>query len=81
MQVTLRYFASAREAAGIPSETYDLAPGTTVAGLFVEACTRHPALEALRAHLRFALGEAFVETGTPLEESAVVALIPPVAGG
>lgn len=76
----MRYFAAAREAVGEESESVELPAGRTVADLHAELCARHPGLAAAPA-LRFAVGQHFVDAGTPLADGAEVALIPPVGGG
>ena len=45
MRVTIRYFAAARERAGISSETLELDEAATAAEALAAACARHPALQ------------------------------------
>ncbi len=77
----MRYFAAAREAAGMTSEQVELEDGGTVASLLRELTTRHPALADATRTLRFAVDEDFVDTEALLRDGAEVALIPPVGGG
>jgi molybdopterin synthase sulfur carrier subunit len=81
VNVHVRYFAAAREAAGRSAESVDLAGDGTVAALLAHLCERHPALRERAPSLRFAVDEAFVGLDARLRDDAVVALIPPVGGG
>ena len=81
MQIQVRYFAGAREAVGLDSESIAVDEGTDVAGLLDHLVDRHPALAPHAGNLRFAVGESFAEPGTVLGDGAAVALIPPVGGG
>jgi molybdopterin converting factor subunit 1 len=81
VNVHVRYFAGAREAAGREAETLALDAGSVVADVLRLAVGRHPALAELADSLRFALGEAFVAPEAPLYDEALVAFIPPVGGG
>jgi molybdopterin converting factor subunit 1 len=79
--VTVRYFAAAREAAGLSAETVDLPAEATVTTLLRDLVRRHPGLSALVGTLRVARSDRFVQPGTLLLEGDDVALIPPVSGG
>ena len=81
MEITIRYFAAAREAAGTASETVTADEGATVETLFAALVTAHPELADATSGLRFAIGDAFVPSTTPLHDGATLALIPPVGGG
>jgi molybdopterin synthase sulfur carrier subunit len=82
MEVVVRYFAAAREAAGRSSERLSLEDGATLAHLKSELARRHPGLERLAPSLRYAVDERFAASGDePLLPEAVVALLPPVSGG
>ena len=81
MQVELRYFADAREAAGTDREQVAVRDGETVADVLDAACVRHPTLVEVRARCRVAVDEAFASEQAPLHDGATVALIPPVGGG
>ncbi|GAB4216467.1 MAG: MoaD/ThiS family protein [Sandaracinaceae bacterium] len=82
MRVTLLYFAAVRDLVGIASEEVDL-PASVVTvgalGSWLEA--RHEPLAGRLASVRFALDEQFAGSDEALHDGAVVALIPPVAGG
>ena len=81
MRVLVLYFAAAKEAAGIASETIDIAAGTTVAALLEHAVRSHPALARLANVLRVAVDERFAPSTHVLEAGDAVALLPPASGG
>jgi molybdopterin converting factor subunit 1 len=82
MQVRILYFAAVRELVGLEEETLVL-PSTVrdVRALSAHLEGRHVALAGRLGAVRFAIDEAFAELDARLHEGAVVALIPPVAGG
>jgi molybdopterin synthase sulfur carrier subunit len=83
MKVTVRFFASLREALG-SGETLDLAAGATVGDVRNELMQRSAGhAEALgrgRA-LRCALNQILCDESTPLPDASEVAFFPPVTGG
>jgi sulfur-carrier protein len=83
MQVTVRFFASLREALG-PSETVTLGDAVSVAALrdaLIARGGRHAeALQRGRA-VRCAVDQDMVDESTPLRDGAEVAFFPPVTGG
>ena len=83
MKITVRYFASIREAAGAASEELDTEAGT-IAELRAELLGRSAALaEALapgRA-VRMALNQQLAHEHAGLTEDDEVAFFPPVTGG
>lgn len=82
MRVQILYFAVLRDLVGLEGEAVALPPAVrsiATLGPWLEA--RHPALAGRLAVVRFAVDEAFAGPEAPLHEGAVVALIPPVAGG
>ena len=83
MQVTVRYFASLREALGA-QEQFELADATTLAALrdrLIASSPRHA--EALRRSraLRCAINQQLAEESALLPAGAEVAFFPPVTGG
>jgi molybdopterin synthase sulfur carrier subunit len=83
MKVTLRYFASVREAVGRGSEQRETAAPTLAAlraELVGEGAPYAEALAAGRA-VRMALDQVMADEGTPLRDGAEVAFFPPVTGG
>src|SRR5256885_4714626 len=81
MRVTIRYFAAARERAGISSETLELDEAATAAEALAAACARHPALQPVAQRLRLAVDQEFAAPERKLRDGGEVALIPPVSGG
>jgi sulfur-carrier protein len=82
MRVTIKYFASIREAIGQASEQRETA-ATTLAGLRDELLAAGPAYACLgrgRA-VRMALGQVMSDESTLLQVGCEVAFFPPVTGG
>jgi molybdopterin synthase catalytic subunit len=80
MAIEILYFAAARDAAGLAAERVE-GPFENVAALRAALAARHPRLAAVLARCRIAVDEEFAEDSWPLRDGAVVALVPPVAGG
>ena len=77
--IRIRYFASLREARGLPVEVVSTAARKPV-DLYHELCALHGF--ALPSKLvRFAVNGEFADPNTLLGEGDEVSLIPPVAGG
>ena len=85
MRLTLRYFASLREALG-PGGTLDWAPEgeATAAALRAWLCAQsdaHAEVLAPGRAVRVAVDQALADEAAPLREGAEVAFFPPVTGG
>lgn len=83
MPITVRYFASLREALGA-QEQIEVPPATTLAALREALIARSPQhAEALRRGrtLRCAVDQQLADEATPLHAGAEVAFFPPVTGG
>ena len=83
MRVTVKYFASVREAIGTGSETLDT-QATTLGALRDELLARGGAhADALARHrtVRLALNQAMADESAPLSAGAEIAFFPPVTGG
>jgi molybdopterin synthase sulfur carrier subunit len=83
MKITVKYFASIREAIGRGSEVMDTA-ATTLGGLRDELIARGPAYADSLARgkaVRMALDQVMVDESAGLGEGAEVAFFPPVTGG
>jgi molybdopterin synthase sulfur carrier subunit len=78
MSVTVLYFASLRDAAGIDSE--EVATPASLAQLYDALRTRH-GFTLAREKLRVAVDGAFADWQAPVRDGAEVAFIPPVSGG
>nr|WP_225583227.1 MoaD/ThiS family protein [Pseudoxanthomonas sp. PXM02] len=77
--LTLLYFASLRERAGVASETVDIA-AADLAGLYGDAQARH-GFSWPREHLRVAVDGEFARWDDAPKAGSEVAFIPPVSGG
>jgi molybdopterin synthase sulfur carrier subunit len=83
MKVTVRYFASVREAVGQGSESLQTA-STTLGALRDELIARggaHAAALARGKSVRMALNQVMADEKQPLAEGSEVAFFPPVTGG
>jgi molybdopterin synthase sulfur carrier subunit len=83
MQITVRYFASIREALGTGSETVQT-QAATLGSLRDELLARGGAhAEALARHraVRTALNQVMADEASALSDGAEVAFFPPVTGG
>jgi len=83
MRITVRYFASLREALG-PGQTLELRETTTVGGLrdqlIASSATHAGALGRERA-LRVAVNQTLADEAQVIDDHAEVAFFPPVTGG
>lgn len=84
--VTVRYFAAAKDAAGVATDDVDVdldgVGGTlTVAALRALLIARRPALERVLRQSRIAVRQRFATDEFVVDDGADVAVIPPVAGG
>jgi molybdopterin synthase sulfur carrier subunit len=83
MKVTIKYFASIREAIGQGSEVRDTT-ATTLAALRDELLTATPAHAASLARgrsVRMALNQVMSDEAALLSDGCEVAFFPPVTGG
>jgi molybdopterin synthase sulfur carrier subunit len=82
-QVTVRYFAAARAAAGTEAEPVALSAGGTVEDLLSAVRERHGAeLARVLERCSYLLDEVAVRDRTaPLPDGATLDVLPPFAGG
>jgi molybdopterin synthase sulfur carrier subunit len=85
MEITLRFFASVREALGTSQESVTLPPGVTTVGavrhhLIGRGGVWEQALADDRP-LRMAFNHVMCDAGTEVKEGGEVAFFPPVTGG
>ena len=83
MKITVRYFASIREALGEGSESLTTA-AISLGGLRDELMARGPAYAESLARgkaVRLALNQVMSDESAPLSEGCEVAFFPPVTGG
>jgi molybdopterin converting factor subunit 1 len=81
MLVSVRFFASAREAAGRETATLELPSGATLSLLRTALGEQYPQMEAVLARSRLAVNRAYVDDSHALSEGDQVVVVPPVAGG
>ncbi|MGO9509581.1 MAG: MoaD/ThiS family protein [Mycobacterium sp.] len=82
IQVTVRYFAAARAAAGAESETVTLRPGATVADLVDGLAMRDGRLAAVLSRCSYLCdGIAVRDDTAALCAGNTVDVLPPFAGG
>lgn len=82
IQVTVRYFAAARAAAGSDSETVVLRPGTTVAQLVERLAIRETRLATVLSRCSYLCdGIAVRDETAALRPGNTIDVLPPFAGG
>lgn len=82
MTVTIRYFAAARAAAGIESETKSVPDGTTLIELVDAIAKRSAKLDEVLARCSYLRNEVAVrDREVVLRSGDVVDVLPPFAGG
>ena len=83
MKLTVRYFASIREALG-PVESIDVADGSTVGSvrdLLISRGGAHASALARQRTLRSALNQILCDEAVAVPAGAELAFFPPVTGG
>jgi molybdopterin converting factor subunit 1 len=81
MHVTVRLFASHREAAGVREIVVDLPAGARAVDALAACRRTHPALPSTNSGVAFAINLAFAGPDTVLADGDELAVLPPVAGG
>lgn len=84
MIVRLLLFASAREAAGLSRDEFELTPGAPLERLLADAVERYGASFATvlaTARVWVNGDEPGADGSTPLDEDDEIAVLPPVSGG
>lgn len=79
MQLTARYFAAFREAAGLEEESLQ-SDAATPAELFSQCQEKHPGLQTFEASM-VAINDEMAGWNDALCDGDVVLFFPPVAGG
>jgi molybdopterin synthase sulfur carrier subunit len=83
MKITVRYFASLREALG-PSQDVQLAEATTLGELrnrLIASSAAHATALARGRAMRVALNQTLSDESAAVSDGAEVAFFPPVTGG
>ncbi len=82
IQVTVRYFAAARAAAGVEAETLVVRPGTTVAELVERLAVRGSRLATVLNRCSYLCeGIAVRDETAALRPGDTIDVLPPFAGG
>jgi len=81
MKITIKLFASYREAAELSEASMEITPGTTAAALWQGLVETHPRLAPMSQSAGMALNGRYTQPTTVLSEGDVVAFLPPVSGG
>jgi sulfur-carrier protein len=82
VQVTVRYFAAARAAAGAEAESVSIRPGTTVAELVDQLGGRNAELARVLARCSFLCdGIAVRDKAMAVHPEQTLDVLPPFAGG
>jgi molybdopterin converting factor small subunit len=82
-QLTVRYFAGARAAAGVPDESFEVPGAPTVADVLTLVHERHgePLARVLAAASFLLDGVAVRDRGVQVPSGAQLDVLPPFAGG
>ena len=82
MQVTLLFFAAARDVSGCSKQLVDLPNSVHDIGEFVSwLAQKYPGLLPFVPYLRIAQNEQFADLTSIIEPDDILAIIPPVSGG
>jgi len=82
MQVSVHYYAAARELAGCESSTFEFDAESVEQAVFRRAVTeRFPSLTAFLERMRLAVNGDFVAESEAIRDGDRVDVLPPVAGG
>ena len=81
MQVTVRYFAAHKAAAGVAEEVLQVADGMSVGELLEEVARLHPALRSLREDTLVSVNKGLGPADLRLNDGDDVVLFPPISGG
>ena len=81
MFISVRAFASYREAIGAPSVRLDVPEGSSPGQVWDRLLGRYPRLASLPKPHAFAINEEYVQESYALRERDELVLIPPVSGG
>src|SRR2546425_7324056 len=81
MQISVRAFASYREAIGSPRITLTIPDGASPGQVWNTLLSSYPRLRALPQPFAFAVNDEYVASEVPLRPRDELVLVPPVSGG
>lgn len=81
MNITVRFFASLRDATGTHQCTLDVVPGARLEDMIERLLQEYPALAEHQTSWHFAVNQVHAEADTVLQDGDRVAVFPYVAGG
>ena len=81
VNVTVRFFASMREAIGADEAVFRVPKGTTLAELTERILRRYPQLDGHQSSWHFAVNQVHAEPDATLRDGDIVAIFPYIAGG
>lgn len=81
MKVAVKFFARARDLAGVGNLEFDLPETSRLVDVKQLLAEKVPALSPLMSNLLFAVGTEYANDGTELPANADIACFPPVSGG
>jgi molybdopterin converting factor subunit 1 len=81
MRVTVRLFARLRDIAGTPELAREVAPGTTIGGVWSELVREFPGLTAYERSMSSAVNADYARMDREVHDGDEIAFLPPVSGG
>lgn len=81
MKISVKLFASFREAFGSSEVQMELPDGTTAGDMLEDIFQKHPQLERFRGHAVVTIAKHSVPLSQSLHDGDEVAILPPVSGG
>lgn len=81
IQITVLYFAGAKDATGKRRESIKLPLDTTIRELLLEISSTHPRIRNILNSMQIAVNYKVAGVDAILREADEVALLPPVSGG
>jgi molybdopterin converting factor subunit 1 len=81
VRVTVKLFARLRDIAGAPELTRDVAPGSTIGGVWRALAEEYPELARYERSISSAVNADYAKMDRVLSDGDEVAFLPPVSGG
>ncbi len=79
--VTVLFFATLRDKAGVRSASLDLEPGATIGNLKTALVEKFPNLDGLMEHCLASINHEYRFDESEIPDAAEIAFFPPVSGG